>query len=341
MGVLIELVLALSILTLLLSPVWYWYNAWETKREILYSKERIKNFQKVFDDAFNLIIDHVRVKCLWGFQDASCLNTLPYPSNITNNGTNLIVEYSIDTNLPDRSELVNSIFARFKTIDCNLSLNSGSTVRFLCPNVNVVSSYTIPLTSLDNPFPLEFRMFRSNGTFKDFVVDIPSYERRKVLNEELFKEIANALKEYHLRRRIEEASNPCQPNGGLNSQDDIYIPWIMQAYTSNLNALCNTSTTTSCSCTNITWNTVNQDDDTQMVYLLNATLGLPFYAGYLGNKLKVYAIVDSSDNPFTPPNPQPNYPLKPPYFGLIKLDINHPCVTNKEPHCYYKFAYPN
>ena len=340
MGILIELVLALSILTLLLSPIWYWYSAWETRREILYSKERIKNFQKVYDDAFNLIIDHVRSKCLWGFQDSSCLNTLPYPSSITNSGNNLIVEYSIDENLPDRTELVTELSARFRAVDCNLSLNSGSTVRFSCPNVNLISAYTIPLTSLDNPFPLEFRMFRGNGTYKDFLVAIPSYERRKVLNEELFRRIANALKEYHLRRRIEEASNPCEPNGGLNSQDDIYIPWVMQVYTTNANALCNTSTATSCSCNNVTWDTVNQDNDTAMIHLL-ITSGFYYYTGYLGNKLKVYAIVDSSDNPFTPPNPQPNYPLKPPYFGLIKLEINHSCVTNKEPYCYYKFPYPN
>jgi len=340
MGVLIELVLALSILTLLLSPIWYWYNAWETRREILYSQERIKNFQRVFDDAFNLIVDHVRVKCLEGFQDSSCLNTLPYPSSITNSGTNLVVEYSIDGTLPDRNELVTKLSTRFKAVDCNLSLNSGSIVRFSCPNVNLISAYTIPLTSLDNPFPLDFRMFRSNGTTKDFSVGIPSYERRKVLNEELFREIANALKEYHLRRRIEEASNPCQPNGGLNSQDDIYIPWVMQAYTTDINALCSTSTSTSCSCSNIDWSSADQSDEVQMRAMLQR-LGWNTFVDYFGNKIIVHAIVDTLDSPFTPPNPQPNYSLKPPYFGLIKLDLNHSCVANREPHCFYKFAYPN
>jgi len=340
MGALIEVVLALSLITLLLSPIWYWYNAWETRREIMYSQERIKNFQKIFDDTFNLIIDYVRVNCLDGFQDGSCLNTLPYPSSMTNDGNNLIVEYSIDVNLPNREKLVNEVTYFFSKADCKQTLNSGSSVRFLCPDINLISSYTIPITSLDKPFPLSFRVIRKNGTYKDFQVDIHSFERRKVLNEELFREISNLLKEYHLRRRVEEASNICRPNGGLNSQDDIYIPWVMQAYTSNPNALCNTSTSTSCSCSNIDWSSVDQSDDVQMRAMLQR-LGWNTYVDYFGNKIVVYAIVDTLDSPFTPPNPQPNYPLKPPYFGIIKISLNHECVSNREPHCFYKFVYPN
>ena len=340
MGLVLELLMVLSLLSLLLTPVWYLYNAFETKREISYERERIVNLQRAFENSFSGIIDHVRNVCADGFQDTSCRNTLPYPVSVSNSGKDLVLIYSLDTNLPNRDRLRNYVVSLFSQADCRVSGESANFLNFICRNLNIVSTYAVPATSLDNPFPITVRAFRTNGTEKDYQISITEYEARKARNRVLFEEIANAMKEYHLRRRIEEAYNPCQPNGGLHSQDDIYIPWIMQAYTSSPNELCNTSTSTSCSCTNINWSFVDQTLDTYKL-ALSANLGITKLVDYFGNKLDVYAIVDTNDNPFTPPNPQENYPLKPPYFGLIQIHINHTCKTNKEDHCYYKFVYPN
>ncbi|HIQ48031.1 MAG TPA: type II secretion system protein, partial [Aquifex aeolicus] len=229
MNILLELLMGLVIISILLSGMYPLISAFQDRKEIIETVQRIENTKRVLNRVYSLIIDHVRKNCGNGFQDVNCSNTLPLPINFQNSGRNLIVEFSVDTQLPDRETLKISLSSLLESINCYLSSEQGNIIRYTCRGMNITTPYPLPSTSLDVPPNLGFKIFMNNGREKDFTVYFYAYETRKILNEELFKEISNLLKEYHLRRRVEEASNICRPNGGLNSQDDIYIPWVMQA----------------------------------------------------------------------------------------------------------------
>lgn len=343
---LMELMLALGLFSAIVGSWLTLERVFEMKAEIYRENTRIERVREAFIKTYSLVIDYIR-NCPDGIGSSECANTYPFPSSMTNSGTSLIITYPINLLLPNRSSLVSELRSVWETSECLVQDVSGR-LTITCPNMNIVSTYSPP--ALIDPyaslnFTLESIKVGLDGNLirKEFEVSLlEEILFRRRANERLFAIIADLLKEYHLRHRVDEANNPCVVGGGLHSFDDIKIPWIMKGYTSAYNQLCNTSTATTCSCNNIDWSTVNQGDRNAMKTLLS-NLSYPYnLVDYFGNPIYVYAVVDSSDNPISPPNPQPNYSLSPPYTGLIRLDTTFSCVaTYKFEACYLKFVYPN
>ena len=346
MIVLLELMLALGLFSLLVSSWLMLEGVFEMRREIYREEQRIEKVKQAFVKTFSYVVDHIIRVCSDGIATAECSNTYPFPSSMTNSGRNLILTYPVNLLIPNRSLLVSELTSIWEDAECSVQDSAGN-LTITCPNFNLSSTYTSP--ALIDPyanlsFTLESIKLGLDGSEirKSFTVDFSDeflYRRRG--NERKFAMLSDVLKEYHLRQRVEEANNPCTVGGGLHSFDDVKIPWIMKGYTSTPYQLCNTSTGTACSCTNIDWSTVNQSDRNAMRTLLTNLLVGPLLVDYFGNPVYVYALVDSSDNPISPPNPQPNYTLSPPYTGLIRLSTSFSCVASRQKGCYLKFVYPN
>lgn len=344
---LIELILALSIVSILFTGFMEIYKQSRFEETRVLSKNKILNFETAIKESFNLITNHIRENCNDGYDSSTCQNTTPLPS-ISNNGDNIILTYTLNSSLANRAALSLQISSLYQKAGCNFN-DDGSLITIGCKDINLISS-VVPNTTLDlDVIPIfQFKYaFPSKDTnqkiWKELTISFADLYRVKyALNENLFNQIADGLKEYHLRRRVEEANNPCKSGGGLHSTDDVYIAWVMQGYTTNPNALCNTSTDTTCSCANITWDTVNQLYRTsQNILINNISNGGIKLVDFFGNKIDVFAIVDSTDTPINPPNPAPNYTSKPPYTGLIRLNNTFNCTTNKKSYCFKKFIYPN
>lgn len=344
---LVELLLALSVLSVLFTGYMEIYKENRFNEERVSAKNRISDFGNALKESFNLITNHIREKCSEGYDTISCQNTTPFPS-ISNNGDDLTIVYTLNSSLLDRALLSSGIETLYKKAGCSFN-DDGSLITINCRNINLVN-YTAPSKVLDlDVIPsYNFRYAFSskdsvNKIWLDYTVDFTDiYNVKRSLNENLFNQIADALREYNLRRRTEEANNPCVNGGGLHSTDDVYIAWVMQGYTANPNALCNTSTAISCSCSNITWSSINQANRTSQNTLISNVSGSAIkLVDYFGNKIEVFAVVDSTDAPFTPPNPAPNYSNKPPYTGLIRLNSTFNCTANKSSFCYKKFIYAN
>jgi len=269
---LIELILALSIVSILFTGFIEIYKQSRFDESRILSKNKILNFETAIKESFNLITNHIRDNCNDGYDTATCQDTTPIPS-ISNNQDDITLTYTLNSSLNNRATLSSQIQSLYQKAGCSFN-DDGSLITIGCKDINLVSSVVpssildldvIPTFSFRYAFPSKDS---SQKIWLDKTVSFADVYRVKfALNENLFNQIAQALKEYHLRRRIEEANNPCINGGGLHSTDDVYIPWIMQGYTANPNALCNTSTDTTCSCTNITWNTVNQSNRTSQTLL--------------------------------------------------------------------------
>lgn len=157
-----------------------------------------------------------------------------------------------------------------------------------------------------------------------------AYSRTKIVD------FAQALKTFHVTRLNHEAMiNTCDSiNGGLESFDDIIVPWYWQATSSASSTVeCTGIESNNCGCSGFTssvwatsgsgWNAA--DTATELTTLTNNLgLNVKYRVDGYGNPLQVWFTVNSGNALQTaPPRPQPNYDaqlalwIRPPYRGLI------------------------
>ena len=337
MWLIMEVLLAMSLVSYILSYVIPLYNAQEQIREDKKIESRFENFKQGMEDIFYLIRDESVSQC-GGYINA-CAGTVPFPSMTNDANGELLVIYSIPLTFPTRASLVGKIDSVMRAGGCE-NINS-SPLTYRCSDYRASVSVSVPTLDPFSPPVYNLYIVKQGKSGKILVgktIDLTSFFNYLV--SETKKEhdnIAYTLREYHLRRRIEEANNVCTAGGGLNSSDDIYIPWVMQAYTPNPNALCNTSAPPNCSCANIDWSTVNQITD--HINLAPYNTGYPNDA--FGFKVCVYALTDSAGNPVTPPNPQPNYTMRPPYKGKVFSTDQANCSSAPSFNLSEVFVYAN
>lgn len=155
-----------------------------------------------------------------------------------------------------------------------------------------------------------------------------------VRSQEKILTISRAMKSYHLGRLTYEAiSNPCAPgSGGLASNDDVLIPWIWQALGqgSASRLACSGATSGSCGCsvlsaswvTNAAQNIINTN--TAMINFVAALNTGPTYrVDGFGNPIEIRLLTDASGaSPGSappPPGPGWNWPVTPPYAGMVGI----------------------
>lgn len=135
------------------------------------------------------------------------------------------------------------------------------------------------------------------------------------------REVGDALKQYHLNRLVREVNdNPCDSTaGGLESRDDVIIPWIWQVNAVRFEEKCSGIDTTPCGCSNFDgqrWPT----GGTLVMYtsaLVDnalANIGLSparYRTDAVGNAIAIVLLADRFNNPISPsgvpPRPRPNY----------------------------------
>lgn len=146
--------------------------------------------------------------------------------------------------------------------------------------------------------------------------------------------VARAMKSYHLSRLVTEAiKRPCTAGvGGLESSDDIVIPWIWQAPSSNPSSMCSGISAGSCGCTafsssywpnNIAYNTINTA--ALWTSLLNGIgLNTSYRVDGYGNAMTAGLLTQPNGNIIAsiPATPAPSYSwagASPPYGGHVGL----------------------
>ena len=324
MWVLIEVILAVGVISAMLSYILPLYESYKMDKDNAIVEQQFNNFKKSIEEIFTIIRDTAVSSC--GGYVGGCAGTVPLPSVAnSSSGNSMEVSYSIPATFPSRATLVSRIEAVMLNAGC--TKKTDNPLVFDCGNFRANSAVSASLNPTNFPvYDVGWikRVARGDVLVSE-TIDLNTTLRQTLMSrtQKIYDDVAYALKEYHLRRRIEEADNPCRAGGGLHSADDIYIPWVMQSYTSNVNALCNTSTASVCSCNNINWSGVNQRTSYPRIPPFNGR-GMNDAFGF---KVCVYALIDSSGNPLSAPNPQAGYTLRPPYRGKVFSTDRADCST--------------
>lgn len=368
MWFIIEILLALSILSSVLTGIYYLIPAFNRSTSIAKTQINSINLKNALLNVYLDIAQAEQTCGVNGVYGYSACPSSPLPCNINyvNNGINFY--YVLNANL---NGIIPSIESAFSQAGCSYSLNSY-TIGIFCPSItasnidfcsnsNYINSYTFvnPAPSIMPSITFYTILEPSNPASPlsaPYVVDYtPIYQYLQNISLSKFEQISSAMRNYVLQRRTSEIANSCTWNGsswvgGMESSYDFYIPWILQAYTNTPNVLCQSVSNNqvcSNSCTNITFTTPPYQMSTllQNIGLMSSTAGFYFTDGF-GNSITINPLINASvvDN-----HPSFSYMLNcnntgascPPFAGAVmELNNSATCVNTGSPYCYLQFTYP-
>ncbi|ACG57417.1 hypothetical protein HY04AAS1_0730 [Hydrogenobaculum sp. Y04AAS1] len=373
MWFIIEILLALSILSTVLTGIYYLIPAFNRSTDIAKSQVKSINLKNAL---LNVYMDIAGAEENCG--GYSVCPATPLPCNISYTNGGISFSYVISQNL----NVATPIQSAFNQAGCSTTLNSN-TLSIFCPSFTASSidfcsnsnyeSYTF--VNPDPPMPsiTFYTILQPNNPASPlsapYVVDYtPIYQYYQNQSLSKFEQIASGMKNYVLERRTSEIANSCTWNGsdksatgywtgGMESSYDFYIPWILQACSSSPNLLCQTQANQSVcsnSCTNIS---LSQNCSiTTLLTNVGLVTSLPrssstassfYYVDGFGNSITIVPYANLQET-LADIHPSFSYMTLcqsgtncPPFAGVITLsNTNVSCVQAGAPYCYLQFTYP-
>ncbi|AEF19114.1 MULTISPECIES: hypothetical protein [unclassified Hydrogenobaculum] len=272
MWFIIEILLALSILSTVLTGIYYLIPAFNRSTDIAKSQVKSINLKNAL---LNIYMDIANAEQNCGGYSVCPATPLPCNISYTNGGLSFSYVVSQSLNVATPTSLPRFIQSSFNQAGCSVSVVNSNTISVFCPSVTASSidfcsnsnyeSYTFvnpnPPTMPSITF---YTILQPNNPASPlsapYVVDYtPIYQYYQNQSLSKFEQIASAMKNYVLERRTSEIANSCTWNGsdwtgGMESSYDFYVPWILQACSSSPNSLCQSPPNPSVcsnSCTNI------------------------------------------------------------------------------------------
>mgnify|MGYP001626150989 CR=1 FL=1 len=363
MWFIIEILLALSILSTVLTGIYYLIPAFNRSTDV--AKSQIKSIS-LKNALLNVYMDIAQAEQGCGY--ASCPAT-PLPCNISYTNGGISFSYVVSQNL--NTSLPQIIQSAFNQAGCSASIYS-TTISIFCPsitasNIDFCSNPNYESYTFVNPSPPSipsitfYTVLQANNPASPisapYVVDYtPIYQYYQNQSISKFEQIASAMKNYVLQRRTSEIANSCTWNGsewtgGMESSYDFYVPWILQACSNSPNLLCQSApnpNVCSNSCTNISLSQ-NCSITTlfQNIGLVSSTAPNFYYVDGFGNSLTIIPYANLEGNladihpSFSYMNECQSGTNCPPFAGVITLsNTNVSCVQTGAPYCYLQFTYP-
>ncbi len=294
--------------------------------------DTIKGFEKI-EDAFEVLyrenVRHVEENC-GGWTNPACaaLAILPSVDDDDKSGRTLMIYTGSD-----------AVVSAFREANCTLSGGSplfratcmdgyGSDYTFAAMNEHATG--TVYLNGYNRtPYSVTITA-GGNTSMTDTWTSGYLDSEYMVRSQEKLLTITRAMKSYHLSRLTTEAVlNPCGPNGGLTSNDDIMIPWIWQAVGSAPNSRCSGATSGRCGCAAFEksiWSAEPAHNTTTAgtiaAFLTAINAGDLYRTDGFGNPVTVGLItkVDGTSVGSVPPAPCPKWSwssVLPPYGGTV------------------------
>lgn len=294
--------------------------------------EIFKKIRKALETTYKENILYVENNC-YGWTNAICRNIAILPNQDTSNTTNTTLLLNTMSPLAvqawqDAGCTVTGTYPNLR-VQCldgyggllTVTVNNGHNVNSIYTNGYNKTPYTITFTSQVNTTVTD--TWSSANLDAEYFV----YSRQKLTD------LASSLKSYHLSRLVHESAvNTCDSvNGGLDSYDDIIIPWYWQITGSNIHNECIGIEMGYCGCTSFSstsvWPTsstlASVDTENEFISILpRLGLNIKYRVDGFGNPIQLWFTVDSSNNlQGPPPRPRPNYvnawAIKPPYRGIV------------------------
>jgi len=374
MWFIIEILLALSILSTVLTGIYYLIPAFNRSTEVAKSQVKSINLKNAL---LNVYMDIANAEQNCGGYSVCPATPLPCNISYTNGGISFSYVVSQNLNVATPTSLPRIIQSAFNQAGCSVSVVNSNTISVFCPsitasNMDFCSNSNYESYTFVNPNPPTmpsitfYTILQPNNPASPlsapYVVDYtPIYQYYQNQSLSKFEQIADAMKNYVLQRRTSEIANSCTWNGsawtgGMESSYDFYVPWILQACSSSPNSLCQSPPNPSVcsnSCTNIS---LSQNCSiTTLLTNVGLVTSMPrssstassfYYVDGFGNSITIVPYANgtlSSANPsYVFLNNCKQYGTNcPPFAGVITLsNTNAACVQAGEPYCYLQFTYP-
>jgi len=374
MWFILEILLALSILSTVLSGIYYLIPSFNRSTDIAKSQVNSINLKNAL---LNVYMDVAGAEQNCG--GYSVCPATPLPCNISYTNGGISFSYVISQSLISQNlNVATYIQSAFNQAGCSTALNSNTIISVFCPSItasnmdfcsnsNYESSYTFVNPS---PSPMPSITFYTilqasnpaSPLSAPYVVDYtPIYQYYQNQSLSKFEQIASAMKNYVLQRRTSEIANSCTWNGsawagGMESSYDFYVPWILQACSNYPNLLCQSppnQSVCSNSCTNIS---LSQNCSiTTLLTNVGLVTSMPqssstassfYYVDGFGNSITIVPYENGTLSSANPSyaflnNCKQSGTNCPPFAGMITLsNTNIPCVQAGAPYCYLQFTYP-
>lgn len=334
-----EVVVALTVSSVLMVGISVLIKSMMNYKFLTDSIQRMQKIEKALETTYRENIRYVEENC-YGWTDSYCVNITVLPQRDTANPLKLVLRtysgYVVETWRSAGCTVTGT--APVYDVVCPDGYGGKftfTTVNEHTPNTQYLKGYPwyasfpykITITSSSNP--------DITDTWSASYLDSEYY----VYTQNKVNTLINAIKAYHLSRLTHEATvNTCDPvNGGLQSHDDVIIPWIWQITGNSAVSECTGIEVGICGCSNMInasiWPTSSQlaviDTATEWANVL-LSLGLQtgnifqrYRVDGFGNPLKWQIINSSTSTAVVPPRPSPNYSwvIKPPYKGVIYVEI--------------------
>lgn len=369
MWFIIEILLALSILSTVLTGIYYLIPAFNRSTDIAKSQIKSINLKNAL---LNVYMDIANAEQNCG--GYSVCPATPLPCNISYTNGGLSFSYVVSPSL----NVTTPIQSAFNQAGCSVSVVNSNTISVFCPSItasNMDFCYNSNYESYTfvNPNPPTmpsitfYTILQPNNPASPlsapYVVDYtPIYQYYQNQSLSKFEQIASAMKNYVLERRTSEIANSCTWNGsawtgGMESSYDFYVPWILQACSSSPNSLCQSPPNPSVcsnSCTNIS---LSQNCSiTTLLTNVGLVTSMPrysstassfYYVDGFGNSITIVPYANLQGT-LADIHPSFSYMIQcqsgtncPPFAGVIELsNISATCVGQVLPYCYLQFTYP-
>jgi len=333
---LVEVVVSIAIASVLMAGASLLMKSMVHYYQTMKTVETIKKIEKALDVTYRESIQYVENNCINGWISCSRQSLLPQVNSSLTvshlyvyNPTSETVQAWKDAGCltvynpsPYLYIYCSDGFSKATTsagATFTFTLSNNHTPGTLYTNGYTSTPFTITITSTGNP---DISDTWSSGYLDN---EYLNYSKRKIIA------LSNALKQYHLSRLLHETTvNTCDStNGGLESYDDVIIPWYFQVTGNAPNQECTGIESGICGCSGFSstvWPTVSTWQDVTgtewTTVLANLNLSTIYRTDGFGNPLTLWFTVNSSNAlQGIPPRPRPNYDgawsVRPPYRGLV------------------------
>lgn len=327
---LIEIVVAMALAALLMTGVLKFVNAAAHYMSTANTMTQIKRIETALDTTYRENISYIEQNC-YGWTDAACntLTLLPAPHPTDN--TKLLLN-TFSSNAIGAWQVAGCTMtgtAPSFTMSCNdgyglpftYAITNAHAANGAYANGYNRTPYSLTITSTA---PTALTDTWSSGYLDG---EYAAYSQRKILT------VTGALKTYHLSRLTNETVvNTCNSvTGGLESFDDVIVPWYFQVTGTSPTTSCSGVESGSCGCSGFTtalwpasgsgWNQINTATKFITVYG-NLGLSSVYRVDGFGNAIELWLTVNSAGTlQAEPPRPRPSYSgvwaIGPPYHGQV------------------------
>jgi prepilin-type N-terminal cleavage/methylation domain-containing protein len=324
---LLEVIVTVAIIGVMVAGVMQMMSATVRFSGTVKTIEMFKKLRAALETTYKEQISHVETHC-YGWTDPAChaLTILPRRHHIDN--TVLLLNTFSDTVVQSWRAAGCTVTGSVPHYSVQCTDGRGELFIITTANEHIASTFYNNAYAR-TPYSITFVSGANQDirdTWSSGNLDAKFFNRTR----EKHLAVASAMRAYHISRLVHEAIvNMCGPAGGLESYDDVIIPWYWHIHSANPFSACAVIEVGRCGCFELawqwqtSWDSAATNTSTEFALIL-PRLGLnnSHRVDGFGNPIQIWFTVDSQNVlQAPPPRPQPRYSgiwgVSPPYRGIV------------------------